>query len=108
MLWAAVLGGPFAWLACFGISFALQPWACAYGWRSLPFAVAVTSILLTGGFSFLGAVLWRQLGSENPGEAADVLARSRLMAIGGMLLSGISLLIAIAQLIVQSVLRACD
>lgn len=107
-LWAGILVGPIIWLTSFITNFALAPWACAFRWKPALFVVSAIALLITASSGFLAWREWRRVGVAPAGEAGGLVPRSRAMAMGGVLLSGIFVLIIIAQVIVESVLGACD
>lgn len=108
LLWAGVLVGPLVWLTSFLANFALAPWACAFRWKPALFGVSIAALVITAASGLLAYREWRRVGLEPPGEAGDEISRARGMALGGVLLSSISLLIIVSQTIVEIVLGACD
>ena len=107
-LWAGILVGPIVWLTSFFANFALAPWACTFRWKSALFTVSAAALTVTTASGLIAYGEWRRVGVAPPGEAGGVMARTRAMALGGVLLSGLSILIIISQAVVETVLGACD
>ncbi len=106
-LWSGVLLGPVAWLAAFETDFALAPWACASRSKSLLYAVWLVALTITAGAGITAWRQWRALGGEAPGDGGAV-SRERLMAMSGVLLSGLMFLVIVAQAIPAVILEACQ
>jgi hypothetical protein len=51
---------------------------------------------------------WQKLGRELPGEGGGAVPRSRILAIGGVLLGALSFLLILAQAIVQTIMGDCS
>ena len=107
-LWIGVLGGPIIWLASFQTNFALVPWACIFQAKLTMYVVSLVALLLTAGTGLLAWRQWTELGREADPRGGDTLSRSRIMAFGGVILSGLCCLIIIAQAIPELVLEACQ
>ncbi len=108
ILWIAFLAGPVIWLTSFLANFVLAPLACSNSWKPALFAVSVTAIVLT---SISGSLAWRQwqrLGSQIPGEGGDPDSRARALAIAAIASCGFSALVILAQLLVESMMGACQ
>ena len=107
-LWISILAGPLLWLMSFEALFALAPWACTFQDKLALYMVSLAAFLLSGASALLGWRQWTALGREWAGEGAGPVARGRIMAIGGIVLSSGSCLIIIAQAIPELILRSCD
>lgn len=108
LLWMAILLGPAVWFASFCANFVLAPWACAAIGKPALYGVSATGLLVTAGCGITGWVEWRNLGREFPGESGGAVARSRTLASGAVLLSGMFFLVILAQLVAEAVLGACQ
>ena len=108
VLWTGIFAGPVAFLLQLQINFVLVPWACAANAQWWIHLVTLAAILVC----VIGGVLawraWQRVGPEWPRDDAQPVARARLMAIGGILLSAMFLLVAIAQGITAVILGACQ
>jgi hypothetical protein len=107
-LWASILTGPIAWLISFEINFAMVPWACVDQRKIALYIVSLIALVISAGSGVLAWSQWKQLGSELPGEGGGAIPRSRIMALSGMLLSGMFCLVIIAQSIPELMLGACE
>jgi len=108
LLWTAIFAGPALWFLVLVTNFELPPWACALKWKPAFYTVSIVALALVAGSGMLARSEWRRVGREMPGEGGGAVARSRLMAFSGLILSGFSILLLLAQLIAESVLGACQ
>jgi hypothetical protein len=106
MEWVGVLAGPIASLLNLQVSYMLVPWACASGAHGALYLVPMGALLLTAlGGSFAWRV-WQRTGRDRPGDGAA--ARSRLLAVLGLLTSALFALVIIAQAIPTFILSPCQ
>ena len=108
ILWLALLAGPVLWFASFGANFALAPWACSLRWKPALYVVSLAALVFTGASGMVAWIHWQRIGREYPGEGSGVVASSRALASGGVLLNGMFFLVILAQAIVEIVLGACE
>lgn len=108
LLWTGVLAGPLMFLLCEEANFALAPWACFYGWKPALYVVCAAGLLVTASSGFLAWSEWNRLGRDYPGEAGGEIARSRALAMGGLLLSSMCFIAMIALLIPTLILSGCE
>jgi hypothetical protein len=107
-LWAGVLLPPFAWFLNLLIGYTLVPWACATGRQFALHWMTLAMLLLASAGGFIA---WRHRQPTGDGQldkAGDILARSRFMAIGGLLSSTMFFLAILAQSIPSFILSACE
>lgn len=107
-LWMGVLLAPFSFLLNLQVSYALVPWACSAGhpfWLHL--ASAGTFLLAMLG-AFTAWRNWQKTGRESQSEGGTPLARSRFMAIIGLMMSALFSLIILAQWIADFILDPCQ
>lgn len=97
-LWAAVLIGPIVWFVSFGAIWTLA------GWKPAIYIISLAALAIAAGSGLLGWTQWQQLGRQWPGEAGGAVARSRWLAISGILLSAMFFLVILAQGIVELML----
>lgn len=107
-LWTGILAGPVVWLLSFQANFTLAPWACDFQSKTALFAVRILALLLVAGSGLLAWREWTALGKAPPADTAGALGRTRIMALGGVLLSAMFFLVVLAQSIPEFVLRACE
>jgi hypothetical protein len=107
-LWAGFLIAPFAFLLNLQASYMLVPWACSTG-RSFWLHAASAGTLL---FALLGAFIalrnWQKAGRGWRSEGGSAAARSRFMAIMGLMMSGLFSLIILAQWIADFIIDPCQ
>lgn len=108
-LWAGILVAPVAWALHLNGAYLLVRIACDTGSTMLIHLCTLGALLLgaTGGW-----IAWRsfdRLGREWPsGSGEGIVVRSRFMAVGGLISSGISLLAILAQAIPPLILSPCQ
>ncbi len=107
-LWMGVLGGPFVWLASFLTLYALNPWACIFQTKLALYLVSIIAFAISLAFALMAWREWNALGKETDPRGGDTLSRSRTMAFAGVLTSGFTCVIIIAQAIPELVLGACQ
>jgi hypothetical protein len=107
-LWIGVLAGPFIWLLSFQANFTLAPWACKFDTKIALFLVTIAALILVAGSGLLAWREWTALGRIAPDEAAGAVGRSRIMALGGVLLSAMFFLVILAQAVPELILGACE
>jgi hypothetical protein len=108
ILWTCVLAGPIVWLFSFEANFALAPWACTLQAKIGLYLVSLAALILCAGSGLLAWREWSALGKEWPGGAGGSEARSRIMAVGGVLLSAMFFLVVLAQAVPEVLLQACE
>lgn len=107
-LWTGMVLAPLAWTLHLNVSYILAGMTCD----------SSANLVMIGGsvafFAMAAVGLWyawgsyRKTGSEWPsGDQDGVLIRSRFIAISGIALSGLSMLLIIAQTIPMLVLPPC-
>lgn len=107
-LWTAVLGAPVLWLCHLQLSYMLVPWCCSSGKRWVLHVVSAVLLALTLGGGGLAWREYRQVGTEGPAGTTDpLLGRSRLLALVGILSSGLFALAIVAQAIPSFILDPC-
>ena len=82
--------------------------ACSVQRNIALYAVSIVSIALTIATAAIAFVIWRAEGTTWPSEAADFPSRIRFIAVLGMLSSGMSLLVLIAQGIATVLFNPCQ
>jgi hypothetical protein len=107
-LWAGVLLPPSAWFLHQQLSYILVPWACETGRQFILYLVTLAMLLLALAGGLMARRAWQCLGHDEPDEAGGVLARSRFMAVAGVLSSAMFSLAILAQGIPSVILHACE
>jgi hypothetical protein len=107
-LWTGILAAPAVWLFSFEANFALAPWACDFKNKLALFLVTILALILVAGSGLLAWREWNAVGKEWPGGAGGALARERIMAGAGLLMSAMFFSVIVAQAIPNLILGACD
>jgi hypothetical protein len=108
-LLSGLLVAPVAFLLHLQINYALVPAVCGgRGGRVLLHAVAILFMLVAAGGAWIAWRNWRETGQDEPGEAANVLERSRFLSVVGLMLSGLVLIVLVAQWIPQFMINPCQ
>jgi hypothetical protein len=106
--WAGLLVAPVAWAAQQMTLYTMVPWACQTGHFFALHAVSAASILLAA----IGALVARRnrqrAGREHSDDGrAGALARSRFLAVAGLVTSAFFALVIFAQWLAIIVLHPC-
>ena len=89
-------------------NFVLVRQACSMQRHIALYAVIIVSIALTVATAVIAFVVWRAEGTIWPTETTDLSSRIRFIAVLGMLSSGMSLLVLIAQGIATVLFNPCQ
>jgi hypothetical protein len=101
LLWIVLLAGPILWLLSFEGKLAWNPWACASQAKTGLFLFTVLAFLLTAAAGFLAWRQWKALDEPST-------ARSRFMALGGVVFGAGFCLVIVAQVIPDLFLEVCQ
>ena len=107
-LWMGMLVAPFAFLLNLQISYMLVPLVCANGHIIWLHVAACGSLLLAALGMLIAWRNWQKTGREWASEAGNVTARSRFMAVVGLLMSGLFCLAILAQWIASFIIGPCQ
>jgi len=108
ILWSTIAAGPLLWMVSFGAGWSMAWWACIWNWTPGMVAVSAAAMALTVAGAFVAWTQWRRIGQSLPGEAGGAIPRARAMAIGGVALNIGSFLVILTQIILQSMIGACQ
>jgi hypothetical protein len=106
--WAGFLIAPFAFLLNLQISYMLVPWACSAGHVFWLHAASVGTLLLGLLGAFIALRNWQKAGRGWQSEGGSAAARSRFMAILGLMMSGLFSLLILAQWIADFIIDPCQ
>jgi hypothetical protein len=106
--WTVILAGPLTWLACLEASYALVPWTCRTGHRSVVILVVLGALAGTLGMAGAAWVGWRTLGARDTTDGDPPAGRRAFMALSGLALSLFSALALMASAVPIFVLSPCD
>jgi ABC-type Fe3+-siderophore transport system permease subunit len=109
MLWTAFFAGPVIWLLSFGARWSLSGWVCAFqNWKPALLVIVLVSIAILAGSGLMAWNQWQRVGRELPGEGGGAVARSRYLALLGVVLCVFSILLIVAQAVPEVVLGVCE
>jgi len=107
-LWSGLLVAPFAFLLNLQVSYMLVPFVCATG-RIVWLHLAACCSLILGAFGmFISWRNWQKSGREWQSEAGSITARSRFMAVMGLLMSILFCIAILAQWIANFIIGPCQ
>jgi hypothetical protein len=108
-LWFGLVGGPLIMFIHGAIGFTMIPWACGAGKQSALWLNTIISLVACGAAIYACYRKWLEAGAEwDPTQDYGPLPRGRFMAIVGMAVSGLSLLVILADGIASLFLGACQ
>ena len=108
LLWIVVLASPLAWFLYFSNAFFFTPLSCGHGGKTAAWIGAVLAIVV---IVAAGASAWKylQTPSTEPDPAHPRYSSNRrVMAWGGIGMSGLFLLVMLAQLIPNIMIGGCE
>lgn len=109
-LWAGLLAGPLVWLVQFQTNYTLVPILCRGGARNFALhAVFAVALLLVAS---AGLLAWRNFraagGTAEGADESGVSQRTRFMSLLGLCVTGIFLLVIVAQWVASWVFGPCQ
>ena len=107
-LWLLVVAAPVIVAIEQQANYVLVVQACSAQRNIALYAVSVVSIALILAKAAIAFLTWRAEGTTWPTEKTDLPARIRFIAVLGMLSSGMSLLVVIAQGIATVLFNPCQ
>jgi hypothetical protein len=106
MLWIGLLLGPAAWFLQLEINYALVPWVCTSGNKSVLTIVSILCLLLTAAAGLLSVTSLKIVSSSKTPTVGSI-ARALFMARLGILMNSLFALVIIAQTIPNFILSPC-
>jgi hypothetical protein len=107
-LWLLIVAAPVIVAIEMQTNYVLVRQACSAQRNIALYAVIIVAIVLTIATALIALALWRVEGIVWPTESPDLSARIRFIAVLGMLSSGMSLLVIIAQGIATVMFNPCQ
>jgi len=107
-LWVLIVAGPVIVAIEQQANYVLVRQACSAQRNIALYTVTGVALVLTITTALIAFVLWRTEGTTWPTEATDLPSRIRFIAMLGMLSSGMSLLVVIAQGIATVLFDPCQ
>lgn len=96
-IWLLIVLPAFICAAAMQANFTLVRQACSVQRNTMLYVVTIFALALTLGVALIAYLIWRRAGAEWPGETADVVTRTRFIAMISALGSGIFFLVTLAQ-----------
>lgn len=106
-LWAGWLIGPIAWALHQNVSYMVVPWVCATENYLVLHVATLAALALAAVGAFIAWRNWQLAGRGWPGPGGGTVSRSRFLAVGGMLVSGISFVGILVEAIPNFLIDAC-
>ncbi|HUQ47676.1 MAG TPA: hypothetical protein VM053_05450 [Gemmatimonadaceae bacterium] len=106
-IWFALIGPPTTALLHVQMSYALEHVACSTGSRMGIHAYTLLSLLIIGWAGLIARRHWIAAGADDPGQLPGPVGTIRLMALLGMIGSGIFTLFVLAQWFPNVMLPVC-
>ena len=107
-LWLLIVAAPIIVAVEMQTNYVLVRQACSAQRNIALYTVIIVAIVLTGSTALIALAVWRVEGIIWPTESPDLSARIRFIAVLGILSSGMSLLVIIAQGIATVLFNPCQ
>jgi hypothetical protein len=107
-LWAGVLLAPLAFLSALQANYTLTQKLCPGGRMSLLHLATLLFLLITATGILIAWRNWQRAGKGVPDESEERQSWERFMGVVGMLISALSFLLIVAQLIPQFFFNPCQ
>lgn len=108
VLWLLIVAAPIIVAIEMQTNYVLVRQACSAQRNVALYAVIIVAIVLTVATALISLAVWRVEGATWPTESTDLSARIRFIAVLGMLSSGMSLLVIVAQGIATVLFNPCQ
>jgi hypothetical protein len=106
--WYGVLVGPLVFGFDLVVSYALVPHACSTGHWYVLHAMTVACLLVIFSGWFTSWALLRRIPRDMPERGDKLMSRARFMALAGLMLSGFSIVLVIANELPRFLMSPCD
>lgn len=103
-----MLGPPVIWAARFMVSYTLVPVACRSGSTVLLHLVTGVALAATAAAGLVAWRRWRQVGGGTQLDLDGAAARTRFMAITGMLSSALFIIVTVAEWLASVMVHPCQ
>ena len=107
-LWLLIVAAPVIVAIEMQANFVLVRLACSAQRNIALYAVIILALVLTVATALIALAVWRVEGVTWPTESTDLSERIRFIAVLGMLSSGMSLLVIVAQGIATVLFDPCQ
>ena len=107
--WIGLLLAPFAFLMHLEVGYLVVNWVCNFdrsgAWIHM---AALVAVLAAAGGTFAAWLTWSRAGRSKPGDAADILSRTRLLGVAGLTIGAVMTFILLAQFVMGFVVPRCQ
>ncbi|HXH12048.1 MAG TPA: hypothetical protein VNP04_20065 [Alphaproteobacteria bacterium] len=107
LLWIGVLAGPLAWFLHQQVSYVLATLRCSDAAMLVLHVATAMALLIALAGGGIAWTSWRRTDGEWSARGGGTVARSRFMALGGLLLSALFFLVIVAQGLPNFFLSPC-
>jgi hypothetical protein len=107
-LWLLIVAAPIIVAIEMQTNYVLVRQACSAQRNVALYTVTIVAIVLTVATALIAFAVWRVEGTTWPNESPDLSARIRFIAVLGILSSGMSLLVIVAQGIATVMFNPCQ
>ena len=107
-LWLLIVAAPIIVAIQMQTNYVLVPQACTAQRNIAFYVVTIVAIVLTVATALIALAVWRVEGITWPRESTELSDRIRFIAVLGMLSSGMSLLVIVAQGIATVLFNPCQ
>jgi hypothetical protein len=94
-IWFGFLGGVLAWIAHLFVAYAAVPLACETGLEIVLYATVVVTVLVALAATLVAWRGWSRTREDPNGDI--IMQRTKFLTLSGLLMSGLFLLVIIAQ-----------
>lgn len=106
-LWWGFLAGPFGWTVHLGLSYPVVAYVCRSGATWILHAATVLSLLIVASGTWTAWRNWRAIGAPRSTHGADLVGRTRFMAIAGLALCAAFTLLILAEAVPNYLIGPC-
>jgi hypothetical protein len=107
-LWAGVIGAPAVWGMQLQLGYAIAPWSCSTKMHLALHGLTLVALLLVIIAAAISHRDWKAAGGGSPDETlGGIVGRQRFLGVLGMLLSGLSAVVILAQGIASFFFDGC-
>jgi hypothetical protein len=105
-LWAGLLAGPVAWALHLQTSYSITPFFHGTGSTLALYLVTLAALVIAAAGGLISWRNWQRAGAAWPSGEGGVIARSRFMAVSGMIVSAYFFVTILAQAVPIMMLRS--
>lgn len=107
-LWTAILAGPILWFLNQQVNLVLVPWVCRSGAYIALHGVTLACLLLTAAAGLIAFRNLRRIRQSHDSGSEPTFSRIQFMSLLGVMVSGLFVLVILAQGLPNFILDACQ